>query len=92
MPRERDNRMMIRADAKAQGAVTANSIRVSERWKGSGTRNGECVSILPDGSRVPFTVTRTRKTTNRARVQNLQNVQRDRLLAIAGTIRMGEQD
>lgn len=54
----RDNRMLIRADAKAQGMVTSNSTRVSERWKGSGTKSGECVSIFPDGTRIPFTRTR----------------------------------
>ena len=55
----RDNRMMIRADAKAQGAITAHSTRASERWQGSGTKSGECVSIFPDGTRIPFVPTRT---------------------------------
>ena len=54
----RDDRMMIRADAKAQGMVTSNTTRYSERWKGSGTKSGECVSIFPDGTRIPFARTR----------------------------------
>lgn len=54
----RDDRMMIRADAKAQGAVTALSTRVAPRWKSSGTKSGECVSIFPDGTRIPFVRTR----------------------------------
>ena len=93
-PDMRDNRMLIRADAKAQGMVTSNSVRVSERWKGSGTKSGECVSILPDGSRVPFHVTRTRnaQTQTRKRINTAHEIQRARLLGIVGTIRMGEQD
>ncbi len=59
----RDARMQNAADAKAFGAVTAKTIRVSERWKGSGTKSGECVSIFPDGTRIPFV--RTRNTENR---------------------------
>lgn len=54
----RDDRMMIRADARAQGAVTAISTRVAPRWKSSGTKSGECVSIFPDGTRIPFVRTR----------------------------------
>jgi len=32
---ERDDRMVIKADAKAMGAVTAQSTRVSKRWQAS---------------------------------------------------------
>lgn len=64
---DRDSSIMVRADARAQGAVTALSVgRYSERWKGSGTKSGECVSIFPDGTRVPFV--RTRNTQNVAGV------------------------
>jgi len=59
----RDDRMVIRADAKAIGAVTALSIRAADRWQGSGTKSGECISIFPDGTTIPFT--RTRKPSER---------------------------
>jgi hypothetical protein len=54
----RDARMQNAADAKAFGAVTSKTVRVSERWKGSGTKSGECISIFPDGTRIPFVRTR----------------------------------
>lgn len=64
-PRERNERdaMMIRADARAIGAVTALDTRASIRWKSSDVHSGECVSIFPDGTRVPFTRTTTRSVT-----------------------------
>ena len=57
---QNDHKIVIRADARAMGAVTALSGKVAPRWKSSKTRSGECVSIFPDGTRVPFKVTRTR--------------------------------
>ena len=76
----RDDRMMIRADARAQGAITAHSTRVAPRWKGSGTKSGECVSILPDGSRVPFTVTRTRNVTPKPKTVSVSRAAQTRAL------------
>lgn len=79
----RDHRMSIRADARAIGAVTATSTRASNRWQSSGTRSGECVSIFPDGTRIPFTPTRrksdpaitTRRiTVNRARLDTMREI------------------
>lgn len=61
----RDARMQNSADAKAYGMVTSKTVRVSERWQGSGTKSGECVSIFPDGTRIPFT--RTRKPNENAK-------------------------
>lgn len=61
MKSERDSRMMIRADARAIGAVTAIDQRGSERWKSSNTKNGECVSIFPDGTVLPFSAAKSRK-------------------------------
>lgn len=54
----KEARMMVRSDARSNGMVTSLTTRVSERWQGSGTKSGECVSIFPDGSRVPFNATR----------------------------------
>lgn len=88
----RDNRMLIRADAKAQGMITSNSTRVSERWKGSGTKSGECVSIFPDGTRIPFTHTRTRNPRVKHTEVSIARARQAKLRAIAGTIRMGDQD
>lgn len=83
---------MIRADAKSQGAVTALSTRASERWKGSGTKSGECVSIFPDGTRIPFTHTRTRTPKVKHTEVSIARARAARLRAIAGTIRMADQD
>ena len=51
-----DHAMMIRADAKAIGAVTSTTTRVAERWQGSteaqrvklGVGTSECVSYKLD--------------------------------------------
>lgn len=43
----------------------SRNVRASKRWQSSGTRSGECVSIFPDGTRIPFTPTRSRKSTPR---------------------------
>jgi hypothetical protein len=51
----RDNRILPQPEARAIGAVTALNVkRVAPAWKPSGTRNGPCMSIFPDGSRIPF--------------------------------------
>lgn len=82
----RDDRMMIRADAKAQGAITAISPRASERWKSSGTRSGECVSIFPDGTRIPFVRTRKTETPKINRIRAISDADiRRRLQRIATT-------
>lgn len=69
----RDSRMVIRADAKAMGAVTAHSVRVNDRWQGSGTKSGECVSIFTDENgvetRIPFVRTRSTPATRLAAVK-----------------------
>lgn len=82
---ERDSRMMIRADAKAQGAITAISPRVSDRWKGSGTKSGECVSIFPDGTRIPFVRTRNTETTRKPRTVTIAQASNARIREIART-------
>lgn len=64
----------------------SRTVRVSKRWNSSGTKSGECVSIFPDGTTIPFVPTRkTRDHVNRKRTANLQNVQRKHLLEIATT-------
>lgn len=56
------------------------------------TKAEECVSILPDGTRLPFTITRKQQTHKRTQAINVKIAARDRALRIAGTIRMGDQD
>ena len=65
-------KMMVRADARAIGLVTSHDIRAGARWQGSGTKSGECVSIFPDGSRVPFKA--TTKTRNVAGIKRRANL------------------
>lgn len=74
MRETRENeKMMVRADARSIGLVTSHDTRVSTRWQGSGTKSGECVSIFPDGSRVPFVKPST-KTTNVAGIKRRAQV------------------
>jgi len=93
----RDDRIVIKADARCIGAVTALSVgRYSERWKGSGTKSGECVSIFPDGTKLPFTRTRTTNPSTRllavktAKVDHAQTYA-DRLRTF-GAIGNGDND
>jgi hypothetical protein len=53
-------------------------MKASKRWKSSGTRSGECVSIFADGTRVPFAATRTPRT-RKPRIVEIREtrVQRD---------------
>lgn len=76
----RDARMQNQADAKAFGAVTSKTVRVSERWKGSGTRSGECVSIFPDGTRIPFVKTRAHSDTPKPRTVSITRAAQTRTL------------
>lgn len=76
----RDARMQNAADAKAFGAVTAKTIRVSERWKGSGTKSGPCESIFPDGTRIPFTRTRNTEPRKRPATVSIQRAAQTRAL------------
>lgn len=83
----RDDRMVIRADAKAIGAVTALSTRVSDRWKSSersarlagndDLSDGTCFSIFPDGSRIPFTRPTAAPTPHRDSPRQRQLSKRD---------------
>lgn len=76
-----DSDMVIRADARAMGAVTALDTRVSPRWNASRasartfggvpfTGTSECISYAPDGTASVFTP-RTRKP-NRTRARIAQ--------------------
>lgn len=68
---ENKDKIVVRADARAMSAVTALDVRVSPRWKSSGTKSGECVSIFPDGTRIPFV--RTRSTSPATRLRTVRN-------------------
>lgn len=85
-----DHAMVIKADAKAFGAVTALDTRVSDRWQPSdaskrtfgGKRfsgTSECISYKADGTATIFRATRTRKN-NRNHVQ--ANRAQDKRLAL----------
>jgi hypothetical protein len=50
----RDDRILLREDATAIGAVTALSKKAAPRWKSSGTKSGPCVSIFPGREPIPF--------------------------------------
>jgi hypothetical protein len=96
---ERDYSMMIRADAKAIGAVTSTTTRVVERWQGSteaqraklGVGTSECVSyhLDADGNKINgriFVGKRKAVATQRAqrRQLNKQAAIRQHLLELAG--------
>jgi hypothetical protein len=51
----RDARMVVKADAKAMGAVTAHSARVAPRWQGSkpSDHTSECVSYYRNEDGTP---------------------------------------
>ena len=68
-------------------AITeSRTVRASARWTSSGTRSGECVSIFPDGTKIPFTPTRPERShATRRRTQNLRAAQRRHLMEIATT-------
>jgi hypothetical protein len=82
--------------------VNATEVRASERWtldrpsvvKWPTKWDGTCYSIAPDGTRHAFTVatdtTDDRKSTPKA--ISATDARNARQRAIAGTIRMGEQD
>lgn len=58
-----DHKMMIRADAKAMGAVTSLTTRVNDRWTPSkGRKSSECISIAADGTRTVFASKHERST------------------------------
>ena len=82
--------------------VNATEVRASERWtldrpsvvKWPTKWDGTCYSIAPDGTRHAFTVA-TDGTSDRKSAPNAINAtdaRNARQRAIAGTIRMGEQD
>lgn len=74
-------------------AITeSRTVRANPRWKSSGTRSGECVSIFPDGTRIPFTTTRTRKPQIKHTEISIARARAAKLREIAGTIRMADQD
>jgi len=96
---ERDNSMMIRADAKALGAVTSNTVRYAQRWQGSteeqrvklGVGTSECVSykLDADGNKIEGRIfVGKRKSISHKRAQrrmlNKQAEIRQALLEIAG--------
>lgn len=67
-----DHAMMVRADARAQSAVTALSTRVNDRWQASKadsrifdgkpfTGTSACISYKSDGTVSIFRTPRTRK-------------------------------
>lgn len=49
----RDTRMMVKADAKAGGAITAQSTRVAPRWQGSkpSDHTSECISYFEENGK-----------------------------------------
>lgn len=52
-----DNALMIRADARAAGMVTATRVggaRHSDRYRTRTVALSDCISIMPDGSRSVF--------------------------------------
>src|SRR5688572_17619350 len=94
-----DHAMMIRADAKAIGAVTSNTVRVAPRWQGSseaqrvkaGVGTSDCISYKLDaeGNKVEGRIFRPKRANIAAkRVQRRQATKaaiiRQHLLEIAG--------
>lgn len=74
-----DHAMMIRADAKAMGAVTAIDTRVSARWMTSKpskrtfggrpfTGTSECISYKADGTASVFSPARTTNARSKTRI------------------------
>ena len=89
----RDHRMVVRADARAMGAVTDSDVRVTPRWKGSkpGKFTSECVSYKLDsnGNMVEAHIFRPKRehiSRTAATSRNERNVQRLHLLELAGMI------
>ena len=94
-----DHSMMIRADAKAIGAVTSTTTRVTERWQGSseaqrakaGVGTSECVSYKLDehGNKVDAYLFKPKRTNlHKGRAQRRQANKaaqvRQHLLELAG--------
>lgn len=89
--------MVIRADARAMGAVTAHDARVAPRWQAStaaqraqaGVGTSECISYKLDehGNKVEphiFRAKRERGTRRQRRQHNVQHEARMTLLRLAG--------
>jgi hypothetical protein len=93
------HKMVIRADARAMGAVTDHDVRVTPRWQGSsatqraeaGVGTSECVSYYRDengeiiNARI-FKPKRERTATRSRQHKNDRNAQRLALLHSAGII------
>lgn len=89
----RDDTMMIRADARAMGAVTATRTRAHAPWNGTQARTQPCYSIAPDGTRTLFAPARpprdiTGQRTNRTPITKKQRI--DALLMSLPTIHQEE--
>lgn len=94
-----DHRMMIRADAKAIGAVTSITVRVAPRWQGSteaqrvkaNVGTSECVSYRMDaeGNKVEGRIFQPKRSSMASkrmqrRQASKQAIIRQHLLEIAG--------
>ena len=53
---------------EAYAITEARTVRVSPTWKGSRRSNGECISIMPDGTTKVMTTTRKRESGKRTKV------------------------
>ena len=79
------NLTRVNSAPEVYSLTESRNVRASETWKTSGTRSGECVSIFPDGTRLPFSAAKSRTRKNRVTVVTSSTTYFDRLAKYGAT-------